>query len=452
MQRHRGLPARWLAIPAIVVTGFSCGRSGSPGDGGGDPVASPGPTHVAEPARLPLVVESAGTVLNACAAVVAGSASTLTIAGGSAAFPAGLRVVVMQVQDDFAVPGDGGPIAASGSAGLFVEARVVASGAGSLALEAPLGAVFGSAGTRRAQVCTLPAFTDVFVLTSASIVAPAWDGTTGGFVGLIASGALHVDGAISADGAGFRGGLRYGSGGGADETDLVSIQIDRYGGIGEGLDRRSWTQVGVGNRANAGGGGGAYNSGGGGGGSAGAGGRGASQNAPDPVNPATAGRAGAAFAIDSRLSFGGGGGAGHQNQSVGGDGGSGGGLVFLVVERLAGAGVISANGADGGDSENSSGDVDGAGGGGAGGSLNVTAGELDFAGTLRADGGAGGDIDDMEVRPGVGGGGGGGLVRVSATTVTQAGTRSVAGGRTGANPANDTHDSQPGAVGVEDVQ
>lgn len=413
--------------------------------------------QVAEPFALPLVVDAAGTVLNTCAPVASGSARTLTLtlAGDADSFPPGMRVVVMQVQDDFADPGDPAPIASAGSAGQFADGRVLSAVGPTLTLEAPLGAVFGSAGTRRAQVCTLPAFTDVFVLASASILAPAWNGTSGGFVGLVASGTLHLDGTVSADGAGFRGGIRYGNGGGSDEIDLVSADPNRYGGVGEGLDRRGWTQVGVGNRANGGGGGGAYNSGGGGGGSAGAGGLGASQaGPPDPVNPATAGRAGAAVLDSSRLAFGGGGGAGHQNNLAGGDGGAGGGIVYLDVGRLAGAGGISANGADGGDSVNPEGSSDGAGGGGAGGSVRISAGEVDFAGSLRAEGGAGGDLDRELDRIGVGGGGGGGRVLVYSDAVRGSGSfsRSVVGGRAGQTPAGVTHDAEAGASGDDGEQ
>ena len=47
------------------------------------------------------------------------------------------------------------------------------------------------------------------VLPSASVVAAAWDGRKGGVVALMASGDIVVDGAVSALGAGYRGGADH---------------------------------------------------------------------------------------------------------------------------------------------------------------------------------------------------------------------------------------------------
>lgn len=433
-----------LGIPAAVALAAACGRSGTPEPGPEGPRVPATPL----PFTVPFVVTQPGTVVNVCARVVLATGGTLTLASDSSgAFTPGVSIAVMQVQDDFAAAGDGAAMALVASAGTFAVSEIAS--VDPIVLATPLASRFASAGTRTAQACTIPELVEVVVTASASIVAPAWNGTSGGFVGVSVAGALRVDGAITADGAGFRGGLEYGNGGGADETSIVSAELTHYGGIGEGLDRRGWQEIGVGNRANGGGGGGCYNSGGGGGGSAGAGGFGASQRDPEAVNPATAGRGGAKLVAAGRIAFGGGGGAGHQNQQVGGLGGAGGGIVFVRAGRLEGAGRLSSDGAGGGDTANPSGDVDGAGGGGAGGTVSIIAGGGTFAGVVRASGGRGGDSSvNGANREGLGGGGGGGSVRVEGLPTILVVT---SGGRPGRSPNGNEHDAKPGEPGVSVV-
>ena len=64
--------------------------------------------------------------------------------------------------------------------------------------------------TAGAQVIRVPQYTTLTVSTGASIVAPAWDGTTGGIVAMTARDGVTLSGTgkIDVSGLGFRGGAR----------------------------------------------------------------------------------------------------------------------------------------------------------------------------------------------------------------------------------------------------
>lgn len=141
----------------------------------------------------------------------------------------------------------------------------------------------------------------------------------------------------------------------------------------------------------------------------------------------------------NRLFFGGGGGAGDQDGLQGGAGGAGGGIVYIVnYGTTSGAGTISANGANGQNSNpgnlnatisNTRRGNDGAGGGGAGGAIyieNATA--LPATINLNARGGNGGNqnirlyynppISTPDEAGGPGGSGAGGSIAYSSGTPT----------------------------------
>ncbi|HZI12930.1 MAG TPA: Ig-like domain-containing protein [Myxococcus sp.] len=331
----------------------------------------------------------------------------------------------------------------------------VDAGAGLITLTRPLTVAFTGGAT---QVVKVPEYTTLTVAPGGRIIAEPWDGRRGGVVALLATGAVNNDGAISASGQGFRGGVTFnGSGDGCVDPDE-----DWPGGApkGEGgvlgryfaLDVFPWTGLGLfggRNVANAGGGGICHNSGGGGGGGAGAGGKGGrTWSGDEPSSRDVGGFGGARMVFDpaDRLFFGGGGGTGHANDEANLPGGAGGGIVFIRGASLGGTGVVSADGAAGGNSVN-----DAASGGGAGGTL-----YLRFSGSIAcgvnslvARGGEGGD-SNFETSHGTGGGGGGGRVLVQPAPGC---APVVTGGQEGWQPDPDAEDgrpygSTPGAEGV----
>ena len=334
----------------------------------------------------------------------------------------------------------------------------------------------------RAQVVRVPQVRDLTINSGASVTPLAWDGTRGGVVALSVGGTVTINGSISANTAGFRGG-----------TNNVSTVLNQNGfrgavtvgaekgegiaGDGPRYDAAFGGRFGKGAPANGGGGGNGFGGPGGGGanGSSGAaytgagvmdttvtgnsawsldpdsiggvpaassgGGRGgytrssANLNAltvgPNPTAPTSwgednrrnnGGRGGHPVANDpaNRLFLGGGGGAGEGNDDGGGgNGGRGGGIVVLVANAVAGTGSINANGGNGGSNTSS----DGPGGGGAGGTIVVRANSVSGSVSANALGGAGGNQGTgATFAHGPGGGGGGGYIASNVAL-----TRSVAG-------------------------
>src|SRR5262249_45516954 len=143
---------------------------------------------------------------------------------------------------------------------------------------------------------------------------------------------------------------------------------------------------GYGNLANAGGGGICHNSGGGGGGNGAPGGKGGTAWDGDRD---VGGRGGGAllYPAPERPTFGGGGRAAHDHADSKVHGGVGGGIVFVRAASLAGAGLMTSDGTDGGTCSH-----DGAGGGGAGGSIYLRIVGTAALGEARARGGWGGDV------------------------------------------------------------
>jgi len=334
----------------------------------------------------------------------------------------------------------------------------------------------------RAQVVRIPQLANLTINNGASIVPLAWDGTRGGVVALSVGGTLTVNGSISANAAGFRGGtpnistvlaqngFRGSATVGAEKGEGIAGDVATY-------DASFGGRFGKGAPANGGGGGNGFGGAGGGGanGNSGAaytgagvmdtavtgaaawaldpdavggvpstssgGGRAgytrssANLNAlvvgPNPAPPTSwgednrrnnGGRGGHPVANDpaSRLFLGGGGGAGEGNDDGGGGtGGRGGGIVLVVANALAGTGSINANGGNGAGTNSS----DGPGGGGAGGTIVIRASSATGSVAANAIGGAGGSQGNPATfAHGPGGGGGGGYIAANVTL-----TRSVAG-------------------------
>jgi uncharacterized repeat protein (TIGR01451 family) len=335
--------------------------------------------------------------------------------------------------------------------------------------------------TGRTQVIRVPQYRNLTITGGGSISALAWDGTRGGIVAVNVSGTLSNNGAISASGAGFRGGVLDNNSvaagstyfgyrstsdinGGEKGESVAGFQADydATGRYGRGAPANGG---GGGNGHNAGGGGGANgdngvawaglgnpslttanwanawnldpsltstttNSGGGRGGySYGSANRDALTVAPGNTTWAgdnrqeVGGRGGRplSFVAAQRAYFGGGGGAGDANNNAGGAGGRGGGLVMILANTMTGSGQIAANGAAG--SNSVGGHNDAPGGGGGGGTIITRTGSAGSV-AFQANGGSGGNqlITGTE-NEGPDGGGGGGVIAVSSTPIS-----AVAGG------------------------
>ena len=310
---------------------------------------------------------------------------------------------------------------------------------------------FGTDGQYTYQVIRVPLYYDVKL--TGSIIAPRWNGATGGVVVIYATDSLLLNSqSIDVSGLGFRGagGRAFtGSGSGSSNDYITSSVSNANGGKGEGIagtpkylnNNNAFLDVstsegypngsyGKGAPGNAGGGGtdgnpannNDENTGGGGGANGGAGGNGGF--AWSSAIP-SGGKPGSLFAqvSPSRLIMGGGGGAGTTNNATGtpgggfaSSGGAGGGIIILMANAIGGPGTIKANGT----AANSTVLNDGSGGGGAGGSILIFSktGTLSNV-TVSAKGGTGGSnqmaAGSSSAAHGPGGGGGGGVIYSNAT-------------------------------------
>ena len=281
-----------------------------------------------------------------------------------------------------------------------------------------------------------------------TLKAQLWNSTTGkgGVLALKVEEDLTLNAPISADSAGYKGGIFYmnsgtcgilnqvGSGYAYDPT--VGNQLN--GGYkGEGVGDFPLNVAGArGAPANGGGGGNNHNNGGGGGANLTVGGNGGGNFSTGPFGCTGnyQGRGGKALSTwnNTKIFLGGGGGAGHANstlQTYGG--GNGGGIIIVIAKNIIGNGKkISANGQNG-----KSTSYDGASGGGAGGTIimNIT---NSYSGilTIEANGGNGGNEDDDNSSGrcyGAGGGGSGGAIYFNGPL--PAITSNVTGGTAGIN-------------------
>jgi hypothetical protein len=262
------------------------------------------------------------------------------------------------------------------------------------------------ASSQRVMLQRVPNYNNVTVNASVSLTAQRWDGTMGGVFYLRAHGTLTVEGAITMNGLGYRGGAA------TTAAAAIGNQGETYTGFGSAA---AYTPN------QGGGGGGRGDSCAGYGSSAGGGGH---RLAGNNGTVSCSGEGGTAYgdATLARASLGSGGGSGGTDDVIaddppGGRGGYGGGFVGVSVSTLAGGGLIEADGSEGeGDtggacnasSTTSCWDESGAGGGGAGGSVYVYRLVNNFNGGAYANGADGGDGADATA--GEGGNGGSGYV------------------------------------------
>lgn len=398
-----------------------------------------------------LRVQQADTVLNTATALTAPAtvdSKTLSVAD-SAGFTAGELVLILQVYSEGPAPeaGTPGPVeldTASG-AGRWELARLESVGTGVLNLTAPLVSAFSSPGS---QVIRVPEYTSVHVLPAASIVAVPWDGSSGGVIAFLVTDAVLNQGMISADAAGFQGGVFAVSATRATGCTELN-QSEATGGAQKGEGVFSMAPAapthGYGSLANGAGGGNCEDGGGGGGGHGGVGGKGGFTTSADGARD-VGGRGGLALRYSpfKRMSFGGGGGAGAGNTPAGGgkggtSGGAGGGIIYIRARDFQGSqGVISANGETAGDST-----AEGAGGGGAGGHITLRMEDrLDCAG-VEARGGGGGNNTAPEPH-GPGGGGAGGVLVLQGQSITCASAVAAGvGGLAASVPDGGNHGATP---------
>jgi gliding motility-associated-like protein len=287
----------------------------------------------------------------------------------------------------------------------------------------------------KVQVVRVPRYATLNIPASTSLTCDAWNGSKGGVLSFEVDGNTTLNGSVSADTCGFRGGEKENlSEFGLNETACDTPSVGAMKGEGIGGFKNAYNYLGgrycKGAAGNAGGGGDCHNAGGGGGANGGdtalykaigipdistannitafnletppisaitssGGGRGGYSASSNNVSPLTNAPAAAAWGGDFRIKnggfggrpldystgkifMGGGGGAGDMNENYGGSGGNGGGLIYaLCYGNISGNGSINSNGENGQSTTATSAPLsgnrgqDGAGGGGGGGTIIV---------------------------------------------------------------------------------
>ncbi|AGC41792.1 hypothetical protein MYSTI_00441 [Myxococcus stipitatus DSM 14675] len=393
-----------------------------------------------------LTVNTRRTINTAMRMPLGAQRGTRTLSVEAVTAPAVGSLLLIHQTQGFAssTPSGGTGPTSPGGVGSWEMARVSSVTAGSpmvIQLSAPLVNTYDAPGS---QAVTVPEYTTVNVSGSGSLVAPAWNGSSGGILAFLANGAVTNNSSINADGMGFRGGVF-----GENTTrtnctgdDLPTSQGGAFKGEGLVVERYG-SASGRGNLVNAGGGGICKDAGGGGGGHRGAGGLGG-RTAPTDGMRDMGGQGGVVMDYTVVYSFllGGGGGAGEGDTGDGSSGGAGGGAVLVRALSVSGGGTFSANGA----AAAASGGEDGAGGGGAGGSVIVrVTGALGCSQAL-VQGGAGGNAPSASFQTGPGGGGAGGVLLLHGASVLCSGSH--AGGAAGtAGSSGGSYGATAGGIG-----
>lgn len=235
-------------------------------------------------------------------------------------------------------------------------------------------------------------YDSVHIRSGAYASTQAWNGEFGGVVRLSARGTVQIDGVLTVDSKGYRGGPVVA---GADD----GRQGESYAGRGGKSSQPNAGGGGGGAGADSGGGGGAYGSSG--------------QNAVNgsSIPPAYGGTTYGDPTLSSIYLGSGGGSSGAQSGNYGGGGGAGAGAVSIIADTIIVTGRVSANGGDG--SSGGSANNPRGGGGGSGGSILLRANTLTIGTDLvTALGGRGGYGVHDSVWPASGGNGGTGRIRL----------------------------------------
>jgi hypothetical protein len=281
-------------------------------------------------------------------------------------------------------------------------------------------------------------FNGLTVPASATLTAPAWNGTTGGILAFIDNGTTTIAGTVTMAGNGFRGqndssiceqnGSPWCNNGNLDTgPEILSGQGESALGLGAASN--------LNNGAGGGGGVGGQDCGQGGGGAYGAAGTVGINYAShtcamlkDPNNDSAPGAVAGNANLATSILFGGAGGEGgwDEDGAYPGPGGNGGGIIFAMSRQLVVTGNIVADGSVGGNGSNTptgtcaaGGSGMGGGGGGAGGAVYVISPNATLGtGLVTANGGNGGLCSGGEPT----GGGPGGVGRVDVIGATSTGT------------------------------
>lgn len=393
----------------------------------------------------------AQTGINGYANISAISGATLTVNNVSETndtFEDGEFVIVMQMQDN--VIGTNttnattfGDLSAIQSAGRYEVAQILShtESAGlpnSIVLTSTLSNTYNINTNASVQLITFR-FLGANFTSTANIGTTAWNGTIGGVTAMSVSSTFSLNHNITANAAGFQGGLKNTPNGysACKSGTYIAARGQFYAEKGRGIYKLTNTSLAAarGKLLNGGGGGVDVNSGGGGGGNYSAGGDGGSGWVPAGTgcSPVAGGLGGISLVTHisaSRIFMGGGGGGGHENDGNGQPGGNGGGIILiktstLVTNSCAGV-VISANGGTVANGTN-----DGCGGGGAGGTIVFQVNTFSIAGacplTITSNGGGGGASSTGGVHGGGGGGGQGAVIYSTAQPTTNMTTNTIPG-------------------------
>jgi len=327
-------------------------------------------------------------------------------------------------------------------------------------------------GRSRTQVIRVPRLTTLHVATGVTIGGLAWSGSVGGVVAIETSGAVTLDGTVSANAIGFRGGVddkttSVASGSGAVTLYRTTVSTTTAG-KGEGIAGNATDYntllngaYGRGAAANGGGGGNGHNSGGGGGANAGTNGSLTPWNGTGIKNITTAAWAtawnleAASFATDVSTGAGRGGYSysnSNQDALVLGPGGAAwggdkrqnvGGLGGRPLDYADNTRLFMGGGGGAGDGNNS---ASGNGGNGGGIIFILSNGNISGSGTISANGQNGYSTTGSNI-DGAGGAGAGGAIAIqSQGTIT--GITITANGGNGGNQLSLSSEAEgPGGGG-----
>jgi hypothetical protein len=402
-----------------------------------------------------VTINTFNTIINNYAqltsAVNAGS-KTLNVSS-TTGFNANTLVMIIQMSGhNPTASGNQGPfVLTSSDVGRFELIRIQSVGAGTITLVDGVRRSFPGLIT---QIVSVPEYTSLTLANTGTIIAPFWNGATGGIIAFLATGTVTVNNSISVMEVGLRGGMPIQDLSGStncSELDQVSPQGGRKG---ESLVASLYgTASGRGNVLNGGGGGLCVGAGGGGGSNIGKGGKGGfSVDGGRDVGGLGGGNL--LFDPTTNLLLGGGGGAGHVTDLNVVPGANGGGIIFIRAHSVTGTGSLEASGASATFTDDLGDGTAGAPGGGAGGTIHVRAvSTIDLQGsgiginTVFVNGGNGGSQNRAGASPGGGGGGGHIFLQGSVINVIE----DIIGGFAGfnfADPGFINYNNEDGEPGV----
>ncbi|MDJ1468111.1 Ig-like domain-containing protein [Xanthocytophaga flava] len=229
----------------------------------------------------PLTVSTSGLVVNKytrLTANITAGANTATvnnIATDLGGLQNGDLIMIIQMQGASITTTDDinyGSVSAYNNAGKYEFKYVTGINSNTFRVNSAFANSYTVAG--HVQVVKVPQYSTLTVNSGASMTAPAWDGATGGIVAIHAQTTITVNGTITVDAKGFRGGAFHNASDAVTNPPYTSYRstVNTNGGEkGEGIAGNQSEYTALGGRysrgapANGGGGGNTHNAGGGGG-------------------------------------------------------------------------------------------------------------------------------------------------------------------------------------------